>query len=265
MSKTTILFLLAVATSVALVACGEAETTGRRVVLRTRITSDATAGTPFTASSGWTITLDRALIATGTFYYYDGPPAIAARRGPARWLAALSPIATAHAHPGHYDQGRTRGQMLSPSSADLLAGPAMLEDGAGVTGSLRSGSFSFGGPSAGPVAAALGGETVLVAGRATRGEATVHFQMAAKLADIARSAREGVVPGCPFEPADVEADGTVTLTVRPRVWFNLVDFSDLAPGTPAAPTVIAPEHLAHIGFVLGLAQLGAYRFSFTTP
>ncbi len=267
MSKPSFAVMFTVFVLSASLGCGEEDTTGRRVLLHTRLVSDAQAGVPFTASSGWTVTLDRAVVAMGNLYFYDGtPPLVRERaRGPARWLAALSPIRTAHAHPGHYQAGRTRGQMLMPYSVDLLAAPATLLDGDGITGIVRSATFSFAAPSAGPALAALAGHVAVVSGTATKADKTVHFLFNVDLADIEQTAKNGEVTGCAFTETTFDGDGTVTVEVKPRVWFNLVDFAELAPGAPGAPTIVARDSIAQIAFALGLTQLSAYQFSYTKP
>jgi hypothetical protein len=73
----------------------------------------------------------------------------------------------------------------------------------------------------------------------------------------------GEVDGCAFEEADVQGDGMVTLTVKPSIWFELVDFSAVAPGTQQEPTEVEHGSKAQVGFALGLVQLTAYRFSFS--
>lgn len=247
-------------------ACGGDSTTGHSVALETVLTSDLGPDHSFTTSSGWSVTLTKAALATGALYYYDGEPAFvtAPRRSPS-WWARLAPIGTAYAHPGHYIAGRAMGQMLMPFSADLLAGPTALPQGEGITGLVRSASFSFAAPSAGPALAALGGHAAVAEGVATKGDKVIHFALAADLADVAHTAKDGVVTGCGFAERDVEAPGTVTVTVKPRVWFNLVDFSELPPGTAEAPSIADASSTAHIAFALGLGQLSAYSFTYTTP
>jgi hypothetical protein len=73
----------------------------------------------------------------------------------------------------------------------------------------------------------------------------------------------GEVDGCEFKKTDVEEDGTVTLTFKPSIWFDLVDFSKVEPGTKDAPTEIPSGDIAQIGFTLGLVQLTAYNFSYS--
>ena len=247
--------------------CGEdgAEdaTSGRRITLRTRAEA-ASPGEPFTTGLGWKVTLKEAILATGPLYYFDGAPPLArAPRAPRGRLAAWFGPSLAWAHPGHYVPGNARGQVLDPWTVDLFAGPADLPSGDGITGLYRSGRVSFAAPSAGPLAASLGSTVAAASGTAEKDGTLIHFRVSTDLATLSTRAPQGHVDGCVFEEIDVQAEGTVTLTIRPSVWFNLVDFSAVAPGTPEAPTAINPGENAHLGFLTGLAQLSAYRFRFT--
>jgi hypothetical protein len=259
--------VVALAVALGIGACGSEGTTGKMVVLHTRVVTDLPADHTVTTSMGWVVTLTKAVLGTGAMYYYDGEPAFtqAPRRSRLqRFAAALSPIGTAWAHPGHYIEGSPKGQMLEDFSVDLMAGPAALPDGAGISGLIRSATFSFAAHAAGPAVAALGGHVVTTWGSASKDGKTVNFILTADLADVSRTARDGKVTGCTFQEIAVDADGTVTITIRPRVWFSLVDFAEVAPGTPEAPTVIGTDTTAHIGFALGLGQLSAYQFEYTT-
>jgi hypothetical protein len=257
------LFALFLACGVAAGACSD-ENTGRRVVLQTAASTDMLADHTFVSNLGWTVTLTSGQVSTGAFYYFEGPPAViemadaSRRRG---WLRRavdwLSPIGTAHAHPGHYVPGRAMGQMLEPGALDLMAaGQTPLADGEGITGIYRSGTFSFSSPSSGTVAE--------VAGVAVKGEETVNFHVAADLADVLANAKDAQIVGSTFNETRVTGDGLVTATVHPAIWFTLVDFKGLPAGTPEAPTELAPGTVPHIAFALGLAQIAAYSFEFTT-
>jgi hypothetical protein len=93
----------------AIAGCGQ--TTGKRVLLHTQVTSDLTPGESFTTGTNWTVTLDEAMVATGALYYYDGEPAfvMAPKRNFFRdALELFSPIQTAYAHPGHYVAGNAK-------------------------------------------------------------------------------------------------------------------------------------------------------------
>ncbi len=263
---------LALAMAIAAAAgCGSDTTTGKQIVLHTRLAADPEIMGAFQTGTGWSITLDKAVLATGPLYYFDGEPAFVRRPGRSifRRLASLFQEGVAHAegatraHPGHYIAGNAKGQMTMPYSADLLAGQVMLPDGNGITGLFRSARFSLSAPSAGPATGALGDKVAVTEGSATKDGKTVHFRLSATFADVSRSVKDGQVEGCEFKETQVDADGTVTVTIRPHKWFDLVDFGPVAPGTEAAPTEIAAGETAQLAFALGLVQLSAYYFEYT--
>jgi len=244
----------------------KATTTGKRVVLRTQVRADAAFDQEFRSGTKWTIQLKTAAIAVDAFYYFDGPPAVARfsapRRSPLETLQRLF-VGVAHAHPQHYDAGTALGEMVTPTSVDLFDGTKNLEDGVGVTGAYRSGRLVFSERNSGALAEALDGHAAIAGGVATKGDTTVYFNVSADFADIARSAPEGKIDGCRFDEVVVGGDGTVTLTVMSSVWFNLVDFSQIDPGSIAEPTLIPSGSVAHTAFALGVAQLSAYTFSYS--
>jgi hypothetical protein len=247
-------------------ACGsESGTSGARVALATRVVLAEDAQT-FTTAQGWSVRLTRALISTGPFYYFDGAPPLVELEVRPRWPLAAQALGlgTAFAHPGHYQAGEALGQMLDSWSVDLLAGGADLPMGEGVTGLYRSASFSFTSPPEGPMADALASHAVIVEGLAERaGDAARRFRAVADLADVERSAADGYINGCQFDELDIEGDGLVTVAVTPKVWFDLVDFSELQPASDDSAVELPVDSQPKIAFALGLAQLSAYEFSFT--
>lgn len=251
----TMLFWLLSAT-----ACAGDTTTGRTVRLHARIEADAEIADQFATETGWSVRLNKAALGLRALYYFDAPPAFVRRdrRGWLRHAARLLLGGVARAHPGHYMAGSALGQMLEPAAVDLLGGGQPLAEGMGVSGVYRSARFVLAEAEQGDLA----GLVALAEGVATKAERTVHFRLSADFAEISRSASDGQVDGCKFEEADVEADGSVTVTVEPHVWFNLVDFSDVAPGSAEQPTQIGPDETARIAFALGVAQLSAYQFSY---
>ena len=264
--------LFAAATTMILggLGCGDsttASTAGTRVVLRTAITADPTARTRFTTNFGWKVTLERAALGVGALYYFNGTPAFTQIRPSLLQQVGRFFEGTAHAHPGHYQPGDALGQMLTPSSFDLLAGErGTLPDGDGVSGTFRSARFVFAQTATGPAAGELGGHVAYARGVAEKADGTtptpIHFELSADYADVAKQAVSGQVDGCVFAEADVSTDGTVTLMVSPSVWLNVVDFSAVAPGSSDSPTSVAVTEKAGIGFVSGLTQLDAYAFSY---
>jgi hypothetical protein len=247
----------------ALCACGGSDTTtGRLVLLHTVLQSDPELTGAFATETGWTVQLDKAVLSLGSLYYFDGEPAFVLRAPAPPWqrlARALGP-SLAHAHPGHYLAGMALGQMIVPTSVDLFAGRVVLPDGSGVSGVYRSARLQLSAPTREPALSQLGGQVAVVEGVAKKDDLTVYFQLSASFADVARSVTQGQVDGCPFDEVEVAEDGTVALTVKPHVWFNLVDFTGVAPGTAAAPTEIAAGETPQIAFALGLVQLSAYHF-----
>lgn len=242
-------------------ACGSESsdsTSGKRVKLATRVEVDST---DFVTGLGWHVVLGEAALSVGALYYFDGEPAFV------RNERSVFGIRAAYAHPGHYQSGDALGQMLTSSSVDLLALPAGLAVGEGISGTYRSARFDLGQSALGPAASQLGAHAAIAEGVATRegdgGATQVHFRISADFGDVAKSAAAGAVNGCVFEETVVNDSGTITLTLHPAAWFNLVDFTGLPPGSADAPTEIAAGSVPHIAFALGIAQLGAYHFAFS--
>jgi hypothetical protein len=255
--------------ALAIEACGSdsGTTSGHRIALETRIElmGDATS---FRTAAGWDVTLTKAMLSTGPLYYFDGAPPLVQLRARSLRQFALGAfgVATAHAHPGHYQQGNALGQMLESWSVDLLAGPTDLPVGDGVTGTYRSARFSFIEPPVGPMASELADHAAIVEGRAERaGEDARRFVATATLAEIEHSAAEGHVDGCEFTELDIDRYGRVTVTVNPKVWLDLVDFSELQPAVGDAPSEFPADSQPRIAFAQGLAQLSAYKFSYSSP
>jgi hypothetical protein len=260
-----VLCVTTLAFGLALAACsGEAKdsTGGERVVLATRVEADPKRAEEFTTGTKWTVKLASARLAIGALYYFDGKPAFVMneRRTPLQRLQNFF-IGTAYAHPQHYVAGNALGEMTEPSSVNLFRG-ANLADGNGVTGTYRSGRIVVPEEIVGPAADGLAGHVATASGVATKDGQTVHFDVSADLADIQESSPAAEIDGCVFDAVEVTGDGTVTLTVTPAVWFNLVDFSAVHGGSEQAPTEIVRGDIAHKAFVLGVSQLTAYRFKY---
>jgi hypothetical protein len=251
----------------ALLGCGTEGTGGKRVTLKTRVVLADDAAGAFVTERGWSVTPRRILVGSGPLYYFDGVPPFARRAEPPslrRLVRGFFSIKEAHAHPGHYQPGNALGQMLEPYTEDLLQGVVDLPAGSGTTGTYRSGRFSFAEVAEGPEVEELEGHSALVLGRAEKdGEEPREFLAVADFADIAKSQTNAEVSGCTFEETAVEGDGTVTVTVHPHVWFDLVDFADVEPGTESEPTTFESGSRPRASFAQGLAQLSAYTFSFS--
>ncbi|MBK8997057.1 MAG: hypothetical protein IPM35_15095 [Myxococcales bacterium] len=244
---------LAIGAPLAISACSDAarDTGGSRVELGTRVTAKGAEG--FTNAAGWNVKLDRALVATGPLYYFEGAPVLARALG---WL-----VGTAHAHPGHYQAGETEGEMLEEWSVDLLAGPAELPRGRGVTGTVRSATFSFGEEAAGPVAGELGGHVVLLEGTATKDASSVDFRALADVADVLDLGGKPLVEGCLFEEVELTARSTVSVEIDLGLWLGQVDFGALTPPAGGGVATLEPGTTPHEDFTRGLRKAASYRFS----
>ena len=262
------LSLLAGATSLEACGGGSDTTGGKRVTLHTVVTIDPAATQAFDTGIGWHLELTRIVLAMGPFYYFDGAPPLV-RFAPVRderWAVRLLGVEPAFAHPGHYQAGNAMGEMLESTSVDLLAGPATLPDGDGISGTYRSARFTFPPTATGPFAIELGDHVALVEGKAQKdGENARTFRATGDYGEIAKSEANAQIEGCELVETDVESDGTITLTVNPRVWFNIVDFSQVAEGSTEAPATFDAGSQPAIAFTQGLAQLSAYHFVFSTP
>lgn len=260
---------LGLGVAVALQACSadSDSTTGKRVVLHTRVQMNDAGKGSFITAVGWSVTLTKAAVSAGPFYYFDGAPPLVLRQRRDAWqyAARVLGLGTALAHPGHYQAGNAMGEMRESSSLDLFGGAANFPDGEGVTGTYRSARFTFSELS-GPAKSELDGHAAMAEGVAEKeGEPARYFRAVADLAAIEQSVAEARIEGCELTEVDVEGDGTVTVTINPKVWFDLVDFSKAEEASPESPADFPDGSQPQIAFVLGVTQLSAYKFSFSQP
>lgn len=245
----------------AVAGCGDS-TTGQRVVLHTEVTAGEEAQEPIVNAFDWSITLTKAHLSVGELYYFDGPPVVArtwprAPGGLRGWLG----IPSAFAHPGHYTEGDALGQMLKPTTVDVLQ-DATLPDGDGVTGTYRSARFQFASPPAGDLAKELGGHVVVVEGKATKGAEARVFRLSADQAEILNADQNPYVEGCVFNDDEVTGNGTILLTLHPSVWLDQVDFETTPASADGAPVDVDPADKAHKAFIRGLQKGTGYGFSY---
>jgi len=256
-------------------------TTGHAISLKTRaeVKDDLTQAK--TNALGWSVTISEAHLSVGPLYYYAGDPVLSQRhmdKRPLRNAFAMIGdwlVGPAFAHPGHYIAGAAMGQMLTPTTLDLLAGSVNLADGDGVTGSTNSAKFTWQSPPQGERAAALESHVILTKGVAIKGATTIHFIAKADEPEVHDGDDKAEVAGCAFgstpgeSGVNMDGNGTVTLTLSPSVWFDEVDFSYVAPGGDAgAPTpdangvVDIAGTLAWEGFIRGVKKGTGYEFSY---
>jgi hypothetical protein len=214
------------------VSCGSNTTTGHPVSLRTQVMADPEIDRAFNTETGWSVRVEKAAVSLAALYYFDGEPAFVLRTRPLlEQFAALFRPSIAHAHPGHYIAGSALGQMTRSFALELGSEPSALPEGIGVTGLYRSARVVLG-PADNGDSAALADDVATLTGTAEKDGVTVHFQLSASLADVTRSVSKGAVNGCVFDESEVEHDGTVTLSIKPHIWLNLVDFTEVESGNP---------------------------------
>jgi len=262
LSMTSIALLLACASGCS--STSGSSTAGKRIILHT--VAIPSAQSTFTTGFGWDVKVTQAKLSISAFYYFDGPPPTASFRVPRRSLGErLSNyfIGSAWAHPGHYQPGTALGEVIfaRPIVFDLFStGPEQLSDGDGVTGIYRSARVVL--PSQPPADSILDGHVAVIEGQALKhGEAAaqpIYFRLIADFADIAMNVNEGAVDGCVLDETTVIDDGTISMSVKPAIWLNLVDFSKIEPGSAERPT-----ETRNTGFSQGLTQLSAYHFTFS--
>jgi hypothetical protein len=235
---------------------GGSGTTGRRIALDVKIAASP-ASKQFTNAKGWNVTITKAAVATGAFYFYDGDTLFA---GGAPRRSGFQLVKAAFAHPGHYVPGNAKGELLTPSSADLLAG-GMLGRGEGVSGLVRSATFSFGSPPVGPMATELGANVIVLEGSAAKDVETRSFRV--EIAPDEMKDTKGItqIEGCPFTSADMQRDGTVTITVDLPMWLDQVEFQDVPKSTDGKPVLLG-DGLARNQLVRGTKGGLAYVFSY---
>lgn len=244
-------------------ACGSGDegTTGRRVALDLRVGGSPGARAPFTNGLGWTVSLTKAVVATGPMTFYDGAPIFSWRAPRGLTLGGKR----AFAHPGHYVEGQARGEVRVVASVDLRGEAVVVGKGEGISGMFRSATFAFGSPPSGPgpLAADLGGAVVVLEGTATKGSDARVFRARVAASDVANAKGLSAVEGCVFSEADVEGDGTVELTIKVETWLDQVDFTDVAASAGGAPSEIPASSIAHNALVRGMRAGSPYGFRFT--
>lgn len=245
-----------------LIACtSDSETSGKRITLEAKI-GVTPESKEFTNAAGWKVKMTKAVVAIGALYYYDGETIFASHApSPGRFkLSDILGIKTAYAHPGHYIPGNAKGEMLTPTSADLLAG-ANLGTGNGVSGMVRSATFAFDSPPKGPFAGALGTSAIVLEGSAEKGAEVRIFRAEISIEETKGADGKPEVEGCPFTPVDMQADGVVSAMVHLPLWFDRVDF-EAEPKSVDGKPVLMPQGLARNQLVRGTKAGLGYQFSY---
>jgi hypothetical protein len=246
---------------------GADSTTGRRILLGTTISAGDEASTPFTNAQGWTIELQTLLVSTGAFYYFEGATIFSKNDAPPnrtyQLLDRFVGVRSAYAHPGHYVQGTARGQILNGLTVDLHHGPAELAMAEGVSGLVRSATFSFGSPPQGALAGEMESHVAVIEGAATKGSDVRAFRAEISASDVLNANRAPVIEGCPFVPTDMQGDGAVAVAIQLPIWFDQVEFDTIPASNDGRPVLIPESSIAHNQLARGLKKGNAYVFSYS--
>ena len=234
-------------------------TGGKRLAFTVKATGGPEAKQGFTTEQGWSVTLSKAQIASGALYWFDGEILFSRAPSPSLLDRALG-VRVAYAHPGHYVPGNAKGEMLQPTSFDLVKGDAELGAANGVSGIFRSATFSFGSPASGPVASELGAHVAVLEGLAKKGAEERAFRAEVDAADVLDSTGKPQVTGCPFTEIDIQSEGTITLLVKIGAWFDQVEFDQVAKGEAGKPSKL--EGVPQAELVRSMRGADRYVFSF---
>jgi hypothetical protein len=71
-----------------------------------------------------------------------------------------------------------------------------------------------------------------------------------------------VIEGCPFEPTDLQGDGTVTISIRLPYWFDQVEFETMPASLDGSPVLVPRSSIAYNELVRGMKAGDAYVFSY---
>jgi len=188
----------------------------------------------FVTDTGWTVTLDTALVVVGPAYFFANPSTMAlAPRPRPRPLERLYGwvMPSAHAHPGDefFAGGEALGEWPDQWVMDAASpGPVVLGQTAGIEGRILSGSVLLQPPTAATALAhpALEGRTARFVGRAERHGVEVAFEVAF---DYASTFAEQLAGGLPADVALSEG-AVVSLNLELPAVFSGADFAEVAPG-----------------------------------
>lgn len=222
--------------------CGETE---ERIRVDLTLKAEGSRGAILT-TNGWAITLEQAELHAGPVRFFEGAPLFGRSVAPRRWYEWLAPavIPSAHAHPGHYVAGEALGDVLAPTTIDLLSpAPTSLGAGNGVSGQYNSAEVTL------SPAADLGATSARISGAATKGGRSISFSTAVAGPETIR----GIAFG-----AEVTAAASVVLTVDLGAWVGRIDFDALPAGT--ATVAFTLETQGYNAFQRGLVSSAAYQF-----
>lgn len=226
--------VLRLAVPLCFLASGCGGSSGKRVSFDVRLEGVGANSQQSTASEPYAVTLTKAHIHMGTVTFYAGEPLFA------RVLRQLTPIALAHAHPGHYQEGDALAQLIQTRVVDLLGEPLTLGRAEGVTGEYRSASVEL-------VGSTTADATVELMGTATHGDTEVAFSGAVDLAQV--------VAGVAADDAIASGEGHVAVQVDLARWVAQIDFTAFSG---SGQHTIEPDTQAYNALVRGITATESF-------
>ncbi|MET0285474.1 MAG: hypothetical protein ABW352_13420 [Polyangiales bacterium] len=202
-------------------ACGSEDTPGRRVEASLHIAGAATRS--WTLASGWTVTLDEALVLVGPLYL----------RPPKRttW-SRLSLVPRAHAHGQTLVDGEVMGEYLSQIPFDVLGPELSAGVLASEAGPVDRLSIMLDVPRGAEARARGQGYHAYMRGHATRGADRVPFACGMRIDASSQETPTNLEARRRIDNVSVESsfpveDGAqLRLWVHPERWFDFVSFDD---------------------------------------
>jgi hypothetical protein len=244
------------AAALGLCACA-AETAGREVDMRWVFAQDESAANPeFDTATGWHVTLSEARLALESIYVYGADPETRLARRLERWL-----VPVARAHGGHDPiTGRPiRAELLDPPVLDLLDTEThRLPLQAAEAGAVETIKFLIASPKA-KLPDELHGGQAYVRGSAERAGEKIEFSGTLEIRDESEPARR--VERTKLS-ADLDEATTISVAVRPSVWFQEAEFDRLESADGDDPVTISPSNQVGRAWAVALRSPDAFSIEF---
>lgn len=162
----------------------------------------------FDSKAGWSIELRKAQLSLRAVRFQAGAQASASRKSKRAWYAMWSPFRQAWAHPGHFQEGEVKAELLYNNKLDLIASNEVeLGTLQAYTGLYQTASISLGLE-----------KTLTLEGTATKGQESVPFQ-----GTISIDTEE--VAGLPFVHDVTTQHAHLLMKIDIPTTFSLIDFS----------------------------------------
>ncbi len=164
----------------------------------------------FQSATGWKVTLEAASLRFQALRFYQGNPAYTWRKMPRQGLNMLaeSLLPTAWAHPGHFEGGAIKAELIMAQALDLLGDKDReVAQVNGFTGDYGAAEFSF-----------AAEDRVSLRGDATKDGQTLKF-----VCDLALEKRD--ISGIAFTHTVTSNAKPFVFEVHTQKWFDLTDFA----------------------------------------